>query len=114
MEVKKITNAQPFQAKLRLSAPESLLSAKERQILTKIGTRIGKPTDTITITLSNLIESKMSPGAKSYTCTSKYRIGNRIQDTKVSVLYCMPNGSLVEKNKPMNYIKRQLLSWIGK
>lgn len=114
MEIRKITNSQPFQAKLKLSAPGNLLSANERQYLTKLSARVGKPTDSIAITLSQLVESKRSPGAKSYTCSSKYNVGNRAQQTTASVLYCMPDGTVVEKNKPINYLKRQISAWIKK
>ena len=113
MNVSKVSMMSPmvFKAQTTIKAPESLLSKEDRDYFESVGSEIGKPTDTINITISDLHDTKRNPNVKTYTATKEYHFEQptRLNSIKsnIEVPY-IKNGEVVEKNSPKNYIANAL------
>ena len=107
MNVGKVTmaNRPYFSAKTKINAPESLLNGEDRKYFEKLGSKIGEDADTIEITISGPVPSRMNPNISIYKYSEKATIKGLNKVTHLDIPY-IKDGEKIEKTSPKNYLQR--------
>lgn len=99
---------QSFGAKTTIIAPEKLISKQQQEYLINLGKKVGKESDILNFSVSDLHSAANNPNVKTYTIMKQSSIdsaaGSTISQSSKEVPY-EKNGVVMEKNSPFNYIK---------
>lgn len=111
MNISKISalTSPSFSAVTKISAPESLLSKKDKEYFEQLGKQYKTDRDTIEITISELSPSANHPETQCYTVLKtigeKCAGGYTTDTTKMSIPF-IKNGEIIENNSPKNYLAK--------
>ena len=107
MNVSKISinTGASFKAQTKITAPETLLSKKDREYFEKLGSKVGTDADTIEIAIGDLAPSKVNPSVTVYNYSSKTQIGNKFSQKVMDIPY-IKDGIKNEQNSPFSYLTK--------
>ncbi len=94
-----------FKAQTKITAPETLLSKKDREYFEKLGSKVGTDADTIEIAIGDLTQSKINPSVTVYNYSSKTQIGNKFCQKVMDIPY-IKDGIKNEQNSPFSYLTK--------
>lgn len=94
-----------FKAQTKISAPENLLSKKDREYFEELGKKYKTPQDTIQIEISNLHATENKPEVQCYTVSKLIKDGTSVEQSKKAIPY-IKNGVPIENNSPKNYLTK--------